>query len=208
MEWIKSILEKHVGEDGKLNLDEAIKDINKDAPKNVVPKEQYNTISTAKTQLEADLKDRDKQLETLSKSTGNAEELQKTIAELQEANKQAQKDYEVKLADLKYDAAIEKALANAVHPDLVQAKIDRTKLKLNEDGSITGLDEQVTGLKKTYADQWKPEKTGKTPANPEGGQLQTVTKEQFDKMGYLSKVKLKHDNPELYSSLKGEGGTE
>lgn len=38
MEWIKKIIEKHTGEDGKLNLAEAIKEINKEAPKNVVPK--------------------------------------------------------------------------------------------------------------------------------------------------------------------------
>lgn len=202
MEWIKSILEKHVGEDGKLNLEEAIKEINKDAPKNIVPKEQYNTISTAKTQLEADLKDRDKQLETLSKSTGNAEELQKTITELKEANKQAQKDYDMKLTDLKYDAAIEKALSNAIHPDLMSGKIDRTKLKLNEDETITGLEEQISGLKKSYGDQWRPDKTGKTPPNPEN-QAGVITLEQFNKMGYSDRVKLYSENKELYDQLTG-----
>ena len=35
MEWIKKIIEKHTGEDGKLNLAEAIKEINKQAPDNV-----------------------------------------------------------------------------------------------------------------------------------------------------------------------------
>ena len=47
MEWIKKIIEKHIGEDGKLNLTEAIKEINKQAPDNVVSKDEYNTVVDA-----------------------------------------------------------------------------------------------------------------------------------------------------------------
>lgn len=48
MEWIKSILEKHTDADGKLNLGEAIKEINEEAPKNVVPKDVYNKVAVEK----------------------------------------------------------------------------------------------------------------------------------------------------------------
>ena len=44
-------------------------------------------------------------------------------------------------------------------------KIDRTKLKIKEDGSVEGLEDQVKSLKETYKDMFKT-KTGKTP--PEG----------------------------------------
>ena len=56
MEWIKNILEKHTDADGKLNLAEAIKEINKQAPENVVPKDQYNTTAEAKNSLKLMLK--------------------------------------------------------------------------------------------------------------------------------------------------------
>lgn len=207
MEWIKSIIEKHTGEDGKLNLTDAIKEINKQAPENVVPKEQYNTVAAEKKQLEADVHVRDTQLEDLKKA-GSVEDLTDQLATAQEANKTAKAEYDQKIKDMKYDAAIEKSLANAVHPDLVSGKVDRSKLKLNEDGTVTGLDEQVKNLKETYKDMFKPDKKGKTPPNPEGGNPLAVTKEEFDKMGYLSKVKLKNENPELYTSLKAEGGNE
>ncbi|MEG2908126.1 MAG: phage scaffolding protein [Erysipelotrichaceae bacterium] len=207
MEWIKSILEKVVVTDGKIDVDALNKVIDKEAPKHVVPKEQYNTLSTTKTQLEDDIAKRDKQLVDLKNSTGDVNELQSQIKKLQDDNESAKKEYDEKVKNLQYDAAIEKALTNAIHPDLVSGKIQREKLKLNNDGTITGLDEQVTALKESYKDLFKPEKVGGTPNNT-GGSAPTVTKEEFSKMGYLSVIKLKHDNPELYASLKGDGGNE
>lgn len=168
MEWIKSILEKHTGEDGKLDLDGAIKAINKAAPENVVPKEQYNSLSESKKQLEVTVGERDKQLEEL-KAAGSVEDLQAQITKLQGDNAQKDKDFQEKIATMKYDSAIEKALSDAIHPDLIGVKIDRTKLKLNEDDTITGLEEQVKTLKESYKDQFKPTKIGKTPPNPEDG---------------------------------------
>lgn len=57
MEWIKKILEKHTDEDGKLNLIEAIAEINKEAPKNVVPKDVYNTVAAEKKTAEEKVKE-------------------------------------------------------------------------------------------------------------------------------------------------------
>lgn len=201
MEWIKTVLEKHTGEDGKLNLTEAIKEINKQAPDNVVPKEQYNTIAEAKKQLDKDVKARDKQLEDLKKA-GSVEDLQKQLNAAQEANKQAKEEYEIAIANMKYDTAIEKALANAIHPDLLSGKIDRTKLKLSDDGSVTGLDEQVKVLKEIYKDQFGNGKAGSKLNNPDG-RSGGVTKEQFDKMGYSERAKLFTENKELYDQLTG-----
>ncbi|RJV85766.1 hypothetical protein DWX45_16450 [Erysipelotrichaceae bacterium AF19-24AC] len=201
MEWIKTILEKHTGEDGKLNLTEAIKEINKQAPDNVVPKDQFDTVEEAKKQLDKDVKARDKQLEDLRKA-GSVEDLQQQLNAAQEANKQAKKEYEATVANMKYDAAIEKALANAVHPDLLSGKIDRAKLKLNDDGTVTGLDEQVKSLKETYKDQFDTGKAGNKLKNPES-KAGEVTKEQFDKMGYSERAKLFTENKVLYDQLTG-----
>ncbi len=201
MEWIKKILEMHTGEDGKLNLSEAIKEINKQAPDNVVPKEQYNTIAEAKKQLDKDVKARDKQLEDLKKA-GSVEDLKNQLEAAQEANKKAKKEYDAEIANMKFDTAIEKALANAIHPDLLSGKIDRTKLKLSDDGSVTGLDEQVKVLKETYKDQFGNGKAGNKLNNPDG-RSDGVTKEQFDKMGYSERAKLFTENKELYDQLTG-----
>lgn len=201
MEWIKTILEKHTGEDGKLNLTEAIKEINKQAPDNVVSKDEYNTVVDAKVQLAKDVKARDKQLEDLKKAD-SVEDLKNQLEAAQEANKKAKKEYDAEIANMKFDTAIEKALANAIHPDLLSGKIDRTKLKLSDDGSVTGLDEQVKVLKETYKDQFGNAKAGNKLNNPDG-KSGGVTKEQFDKMGYSERVKLFTENKELYNQLTG-----
>jgi len=71
MDWIKSIIEKHIGEDGKLDLEATLKEINKKAPENVVPKDQYNSLSESNKQLKADVQTRDTQLEELKKELAN-----------------------------------------------------------------------------------------------------------------------------------------
>lgn len=151
-------------------------------------------------QLQEDVKTRDKQLEELKKA-GSVDDLKKQLEDAQEANKKAKEEYDAKLADMKYDAAIEKALADALHPDLMAVKIDKSKLKLKDDG-IEGLEEQVKTLKETYKDMFKPAKTGRSPENPEGKPT-TITVEQFSKMNYTEKNKLFNENKELYDQLTG-----
>ena len=200
MEWIKSILEKHIGDDGKMDIEKAIKEINKTAPDNVVPKDKYNALSETKKQLETDVKTRDAQLEELKKA-GSVEDLQNKLQASQAANKKAKEEYEQKIADMKYNAAIEKALSGAVHPDLMSSKIDKTKLSIKDD-TVIGLDEQVNKLKESYKDMFKQDKKGTTPNNPEGKPA-VITKEQFSKMSYSDKVNLFNENRDLYNQLTG-----
>lgn len=55
MEWLKKILEKHRNEDGVVDIDKAMEEINKAAPKYTVPKDVYNTLSNEKKDLETQL---------------------------------------------------------------------------------------------------------------------------------------------------------
>lgn len=201
MDWIKSIIEKYIGEDGKLDLEATLKEINKKAPENVVPKEQYNSLAETKKKLDEDVKTRDKQLAELNKA-GSIEDLQKQLTEALEKNKKDKKDYDDKIADMKLSAAIEKALSDALHPELMAGKIDKSKLKINDDDTITGLDEQIKSLKESYKDMFKPDKTGVSPANPEGKDT-VITKEQFAKMKYSERMELYNSNRELYDELSG-----
>lgn len=57
MEWILEILTKHTDENGVINIDDAVKEINSTAPKYTVPKDVYNTIAKEKKEAEAKLKD-------------------------------------------------------------------------------------------------------------------------------------------------------
>lgn len=118
---------------------------------NWFPKDKFDEANTAKKKVEADLKERDKQLEGLKKAAGDNEELQKQIEALQGENKTAKDKYEVELKDLKINTALKLALAGEVHDaDLVAGLIDRSKIKVKDDGTIeSGFDEELKSLRES-----------------------------------------------------------
>ena len=52
---------------------------------------------------------------------------------------------------------------------MLAGKIDREKLIVSDDGTVSGLDEQMKGLKESYKDLFNPVLSGRNPANPDGG---------------------------------------
>lgn len=115
-----------------------------------IEKSKFDEVKQAKKQLETDIKDRDTQLETLKKSVGDNAALKQQIETLQADNKKKDEDYQAELKDLKLTNAIKLAIADSAQDvDLVSGLIDKTKLILSDDGKVTGLEEQVTGLKES-----------------------------------------------------------
>ncbi len=157
MEWLKKLLEAAQIKDGKLDVDALMTSINAEFPKNAVPKDTYNTLAEVKKQLEKDVYTRDKQIEDLKKV--DAAGLQSTIEKLQKENKEAKDKYEADMKELTLTNAIKMAIADkAQDTDLVAGLVDKAKLVLGDDGKITGLDEQIKGLKESKAFLFKEEK--------------------------------------------------
>ena len=155
MEWLTKLIEKHT-EDGVVNQEELIKEVNAEFPKHAVPKDKYNTLAETKTKLEGDLSDRDKQLEDLKKV--DAAGLQAEIERLQGENKTAKEEYEKELKDLQLANAIKLALTGKVHDeDLASQLIKKDELILSEEGKVVGLDAQITSLKESKAFLFKEE---------------------------------------------------
>lgn len=151
-------------------------------------------------------------------------ESENLIAELQKATK-GQEDIQSKITE--YEATIEKQneeleqakVESALKIGLLSAgakasDIDYLIYKMNhdsdwspelgEDGQVKGLDDKVKGLKTQFPNQFdsakqkvieekKLEKTDPTEKK--------VSKEEFAKMGYKSRIKLKTEDPELYAEL-------
>ena len=117
------------------------------------------------------LKEANSTITDLKKNNVDNEALQTKVKEYEDTIKNQKADYEAKVRNLTLDSAIEKALnnANAKHGDLLSSKIDREKLVIDNDGKVTGLDEQIKGLKDNYKDLFEEKITGIPPANPEGG---------------------------------------
>ena len=178
--------------------------------KNFIPKTRFDEVNEAKKNAEALVKERDKQLEDVKKSTGDNEELKKQIEQLQEDNKTAKQKYEADIKKMQIDNAVHSALkdADVKNVTAVMALLkDLDKAELAEDGTIKGLADQIQELQKSDSylfnikNVQNPTPSGVTPANSQTHVPGTVTKEQFNKMGYKEREELYNTNKELYDSL-------
>ena len=98
--------------------------------------------------MKSQVKERDKQLETLKKSAGDNEDLQKQIEQLQSDNATAKANHESEMNQLKVQFAVEKALTGAKAKNIkaVKALLDLDDAKLDKDGNVKGLQEQIDKL--------------------------------------------------------------
>ena len=124
-----------------------------DAVKEYVPKTQLAEVERERDGLKATVAERDTQLETLKKSSGDNEALQKQIADLQKANEDQQKAHDAEIAQLRLDNAVEAAIlaAGAKNVKAVRALMDADKLRLEKDGTVTGLSDQIKAIQKSDA---------------------------------------------------------
>lgn len=197
MDWLKAILEKATIKDGVLDIDALMEAIKTEFPKNAVPKAEFNTLNDTKKQLETQITERDTQLTELNKKVKGNEELEKTIKDLQTANAATKTEYEAKLKDITINSAIQAKLNDTKYADLLTGKFDKTKLSVAADGTVLGIDEQLTTIKETYKDLFVPPVTGRDPYNKEknpNGKKNPWSKEHFN---LTEQGKMLRDNPDL-----------
>lgn len=121
--------------------------------KDYVEKSKYDEVSEENKTLKTSVSDRDKQLETLKASVGDNEELKKQIETMKQQNEEQEKAHKAELAQLRLDNAMDAALAaaGAKNSRAVKALLDVSKVKLGEDGKLTGWDEQIKAVQKSDA---------------------------------------------------------
>lgn len=188
-----------------LGIDEEVAqkvvDMSLEELKGYIPKERFDEVNEAKKNAEALVKERDGQLEDLKKSTGDAEALQKQIADLQEANKAAAKKYADDLKQIQIDNAVDKAisLANGKNAKAIRALLDLKDAKLDDDGTVKGLSAQLEALAKAEDSSMLfgssvPEVRGFQPAAGQGGAGGTDV--DLSKMNYTQLSEYLANNPD------------
>lgn len=130
----------------------------------------------SKKALEAQLVERDKDIKDLKKGAEDNAELAQKYADLETKYKGAKAEYEQQIKDTNLNHAVDMALTGKVHDaGIVRGLLDRTKLTLDEQGQLGGLEEQLKGLSESKPFLFIPDQaTGTNPsfngARPAGGQ--------------------------------------
>ena len=197
MEWLKALLEKATITDGKLDIDALMEAIKAEFPKNAVPKSEFNTLNDTKKDLEQQIKDRDTQLKDLQGKVKGNEDLEKTIKDLQETNKTTKETYEAKLKDITINSAIQSKLTDTKYPELLLSKFDKTKLSVAADGSVLGIDEQLTTIKETYKDLFTATVKGREPNNKGAGSSGTKNPWSKEHFNLTEQGRILREDPEL-----------
>ena len=197
---LEQLLELGLSEDIAKKVIEAHQAAIKD---NYVPLTRFNEVNEGKKQYKEQVDNLNKELGKLQKQLEDNQGATETIENL----KKQIKDKEEEMAKIRKQNAIKfevlKANPNDVADILPHLKDDT--ITIAEDGTITGLKEQLENLKenKPYLfKQVEPQGTGGSLGagnKPKGSPV--ITKEDFKKMGYLERLKLKQENEELYNQL-------
>ena len=205
---VESKINEHNGNEA--NKDKQIK-IGNLGTGEYVGKGKYDALQELVNGKETELKSANELIAELKKGTKGNEELQKKIGDYDAQVAQLQAE----LQETKLNSAIKVALLSekAVDVDYLTFKLNEKlkekgeALELDENDNIKGWDALRDGLKTQFPTMFTSEAGGKKeydvdnlPGGDKGG-TDTVTKEQFNKMGYNSRVELKNSNPELYAKL-------
>ena len=155
--------------------------------------ERYEKLKVKKEALQDELKEANTTIADLKKNNSGNEDLQKKVSEYEKTIDTLKKDGEKKSFDMALE--LELTRANAKKTKAVKALLDLEKVKLKDDGSFDGLNEQLDKLKEsddylfntgTVKAKYNPQ-AGDTPLT---GDLATLMKNKdFNLTEYLSKEK-------------------
>lgn len=168
---------------------------------NYVTKTRFNEVNEENKTLKKSVSDRDKQLEDLKKSSGDNEELKKQIETLQQENANQKKAHDAEMTQLRLDNAIDAALtaAGAKNIKAVRALIDTSKVKVGEDGKLTGFDDLLSAVQKSdsYLFTEKQQKQNFKGFQPgASGNVKPGTNVDMSKMTYEELANYIDQNPD------------
>ena len=168
--------------------------------KGYVEKSKHDEAVEEGKTLKAQVAERDKQLETLKASAGDNEELKKQIEDMKKQNADQEKAHKAELAQLKLDNAIDAALtaAGAKNSKAVKALIDVSKVKLGEDGKLTGWDDQIKAVQKSDAYLFNVQQKNNFKGFQPGasGDIKPGTDVDMSKMTYEELAAFIENNPD------------
>ena len=145
---LSELLKKH--KDGTIDDAQFEAELNKALPEDWIPKSKYNELNESKKLSDENLKKANATLEELKGKAGLSDEYKAQIDALKAEAKKAEEAHKATIDGMRRDSAISQALASAKarNAKAVRALLDESKLVLNEDGTLSGLKEQLEAVQK------------------------------------------------------------
>ena len=176
---------------------------------------KYNALQETLNGKDAEIANANNLIAELKKASKGNEEMQQKFTQYEADNARLQQ--ELQETEIKYAFEVMLMDAGVADADDREFLVYKYEKKLKEEGKTLELDDNkhikggdaiIESLKTTNPKPFESSKgkgsyqvlgDNRLPASD--GNNVTVTKEEFAKMGYKSRVELKESNPELYSKL-------
>lgn len=170
-----------------------------------VTKARFNEVNTELSAAKKTIGERDAQLETLKKASGDTQALQDQITQLQADNKKKDEDHANEIKALKISNAVDVALTNAKAKNntavkaLLAAFLE--KAELADDGTVKGLDDEIGKLTKGEDTAFLFDTSGKAKfkgakAAEKSDPHNQPTGDDLSKMSYDELCKYMEENPD------------
>lgn len=164
-------------------------------------KADHDALTQKDTESQKLIADLQKEMKDNESVQGKIAEYEATIQKQQEELNQAKVESGIKIALLG-------AGAKKDDLDYLIFKMQNDsewKPELGDDGKVKGIDNKLKGMKTQFPSQFESSSQKKFEEKKLDKQddKNTITKEEFRKMGYQQKLKIYNENPELYSQLQG-----
>lgn len=169
---------------------------------------RYAKLKTDHDNLTAEHKKSTDLIAELQKKTKDDESVQKQITDYQTQIKALQEEADQAKVESALKIGLLSAGAKASDIDYLMFKMQHDsdwKPELTEDGQVKGLDDKVKGLKTQFPAQFDAGQQKKIDEHklPDPDNKDSVTAEQFRKMGYQARNELYNKDPDLYNKLSG-----
>lgn len=169
---------------------------------------RYGKLKTDHDNLTAEHQKSTDLIAELQKATKGQEAVQGKITEYEATIKQLQEEAQEAKTESALKIGLLSAGAKADDIDYLIFKMSHDtdwKPELGDNGVIKGLDDKVKGLKTQFPNQFETTSTKKIEEKKLGkpDDESSVSKEEFNKMGYQERLKLYNANPDQYKELSG-----
>ena len=136
-----------------------------------VPKDRFDQVNQQSKDYKEQVSERDRQIESLKNEFKDVDGLKDKVEQLTRDNAKQKEDYENQIKTINFNNALKAGLSSykCKDEDYLMSKIDRNSIKLNSDGTILGLKEQVEAFKKGHEYLFEKEIKGTGSFNTGGG---------------------------------------